>query len=121
MYKQIITIIISGAVLTACTDEMPATESQEPVTENQTSTAEYPKVTRENFATAETHRYMQEFMLRHMRAEEAAPRVELSPALEGRSDRRVARDWVRARLASDISGKTLKNLLSGPAQEESTG
>jgi len=39
--------MISGAALAACTNETPTTES--------------PKVTRDNFATAETHRYLQEF------------------------------------------------------------
>jgi hypothetical protein len=61
MYKTIIAIVISGAALAACTNETPTAESQAPVAENQTSTSESTKVTRDNFATAETHRYLQEF------------------------------------------------------------
>ena len=47
MNKITIGIIILAAAVAACSDEAP--------------TAESPKVTRDNFATAETHRYFQEF------------------------------------------------------------
>ncbi len=47
MYKITIALIISVAALSACNNDSPVAES--------------PKVTRDNFATAEMHRYMQEF------------------------------------------------------------
>ena len=47
MNKATIAIIVSAATVAACSNDSPV--------------AETPKVTRENFATAETHRYLQEF------------------------------------------------------------
>ncbi len=47
MNKMTIAIMISGAAVAACTNETPNAES--------------PELTRDNFATAETHRYLQEF------------------------------------------------------------
>ena len=47
MNKMILALMIAGAAVAACTNEAP--------------TAESPKLTRDNFATAETHRYFQEF------------------------------------------------------------
>ncbi len=50
MYKTIIAIMISGAVLAACTNETPTTENQTPAAEN-------PKATSENLMHADTDRY----------------------------------------------------------------
>ncbi len=47
MNKITIAIIISAAAVVACNNDSPVAES--------------PKVSRDNFATAETHRYLQEF------------------------------------------------------------